>query len=205
MGEPRIGRVVAAALHQALADCLPLRLEHYETWIRPWDLRGGRVGVAPFAAALSFLRREDDVYPRVVERAGRYAADWTVAAIPAMKQAWARRLPSAWRLRWVLRTARDVVQETAATSRAAVAVTRGRGRIEITGSAFCDVRSPGPAPLCGFYAALVSRLAELVDLHVHVTTESCRATGAATCTLLVARAAVGEAAGGRPSGLGAGA
>ena len=205
MSEPRIGRVVAAAVHQALADCLPLRLEHYETWIRPWDLRGGRVGVAPFAAALSFLRREDDAYPRVVERAGRYAAEWTFAATPAMGRAWARRLPGRWRLRWVLRTARDVVRDTAATSRATVSVARGRGRLDITGSVFCDVRSPGPAPLCGFYATLISRLAELVDLDVRVTNETCRATGSATCALLVARAAAGDAAAGRPPGVETGA
>ena len=33
MTEPRIGRVLVASLHQAIADLLPTRLEFYENWL----------------------------------------------------------------------------------------------------------------------------------------------------------------------------
>ena len=61
MREPRIGRLVIAALHQAIAEALPLRLEFYENWLKPLGLlkEGKHIGPAPFSAALSFLRRED--------------------------------------------------------------------------------------------------------------------------------------------------
>ena len=33
MSESRIGRVLVASLHQAIADLLPTRLEFYENWL----------------------------------------------------------------------------------------------------------------------------------------------------------------------------
>ena len=64
MGESRIGRVVVASLHQALADHLPTRLEFYESYLRPLRMRAGAVGVASFSAALSFLKHEDAAWDR---------------------------------------------------------------------------------------------------------------------------------------------
>jgi hypothetical protein len=61
MSEPKIGRLVVASLHQAIAERLPLKLEFYENWLKPLGLlkEGRTIGVASFNAALSFLRRED--------------------------------------------------------------------------------------------------------------------------------------------------
>ena len=61
MSEPRIGRLLVASLHQAIAESLPLRLEFYENWLKPLGLlkRGQAIGLASFNAALSFLRREE--------------------------------------------------------------------------------------------------------------------------------------------------
>ena len=41
MSEPRIGRVLVASLHQAIADVLPSRLEFYENWLSNAGLREG--------------------------------------------------------------------------------------------------------------------------------------------------------------------
>ena len=79
MTEGGVGRILVASLHQAIADVLPARLEFYEAWLNPVGLREGRIGLAPLAAVLSFLRQEGDAYRWVTERAGEYAAEWTVA------------------------------------------------------------------------------------------------------------------------------
>jgi hypothetical protein len=39
MTESRIGRVLVASLHQAIADLLPTRLEFYENWLNVAGLR----------------------------------------------------------------------------------------------------------------------------------------------------------------------
>ena len=43
MSESRIGRVLVASLHQAIADLLPTRLEFYENWLNVAGLREGRL------------------------------------------------------------------------------------------------------------------------------------------------------------------
>jgi hypothetical protein len=58
MRDAGIGRVLVAALHQSIADILPDRLDFYENWLHAKGLREGTIGLAPLAAALSFLRTE---------------------------------------------------------------------------------------------------------------------------------------------------
>jgi bacteriochlorophyll 4-vinyl reductase len=185
MSEPRIGRVVVASLHQALADCLPLRLEIYEDYLRPVRLREGRVGAASFLAALSFLRREEDAWAPVMARAGRHAADWEFASLSAARRVLYRRLPVSLRLRAALRLARSLVADTTPASRAKARVSGGTGRLEIERSAFCDVREPTAAPLCHFYRAAVERLTELLAIDAQVTWHGCRAMGGEVCNLEV--------------------
>jgi hypothetical protein len=84
MSEPRIGRVLVASLHQAIADVLPFRLEFYENWLNPNGLREGTIGLAPLSAVLSFLRAEGRAYDEISTKAGEYAAEWTVRGLPAM-------------------------------------------------------------------------------------------------------------------------
>ena len=62
MSEARIGRVLVASLHQAIADLLPTRLEFYENWLNVAGLREGTIGLAPLTAVLSFLRTEGQAY-----------------------------------------------------------------------------------------------------------------------------------------------
>ena len=99
MTEPRIGRVLVASLHQAIADVLPMRLEFYENWLNTSGLREGTIGLAPLSAVLGFLRTEGEAYPLITARAGQYAADWTVDNLSGFERRVIRALPPALRAR----------------------------------------------------------------------------------------------------------
>src|SRR5438128_4186666 len=117
MSEPRIGRVLVASLHQAIADLLPTRLEFYENWLNVSGLREGTIGLAPLSAVLSFLRSEGDAYAVITSRAGDYAADWTVNSLSGFERRVIRSLPSALRVRAALRVTRLLVRSTYPGSR----------------------------------------------------------------------------------------
>ena len=196
MSDAAVGRLLAASLHQAIADVLPNRIEFYESWLNPSSLRDGRIGLAPLTAVLSFLRQERQ-YDEVVRRAGEYTAEWTVANLPALQRAIMRAAPPAVRLRLVLRLARRIVRATFGGSRATVRFRNGGGALGIQGSVFCTVRERTPLPLCEFYAAALRKLMHLFTLHVEVATSSCRASGGDGCVMSVLpRAAAGALADG---------
>ena len=111
MSEPRIGRVLVASLHQAIADVLPMRLEFYENWLNAAGLREGTIGLAPLSAVLSFLRSEGDAYNQITTRAGEYAADWTVTNMPVFERRMTR-LPELTRIRAIV----DAVTERGSVS-----------------------------------------------------------------------------------------
>lgn len=185
MRDAGIGRVLVASLHQGIADLLPSRLEFYENWFSPTGLRDGTIGLAPLTAVLSFLRREGEAYRLVTDRAGGYAAEWTVDALPGMRRGFIRRMPHGVRLRLALGVARDLVRASYAGSRALVKVRRGRATIDIRSSIFCGVREPAPLPLCGFYAAATTRVLELLHVGGLVEVVQCRGTGQPGCMLIV--------------------
>ncbi len=184
MSEPRIGRVLVASLHQAIADVLPDRLEFYENWISVTGLREGTIGLAPLSAVLSFLRTEGDGYARITARAGVYAGDWTVTTLKPFERQFIRRLPSALRARAALHIARLMVRSTYPGSRAIVRLRRGVGSVDLRGSLFCEVRQVPSAPLCGFYAAAIGRVLELFAVPSTITVSECRAGGARRGCLL---------------------
>jgi hypothetical protein len=185
MKDAGIGRVLVASLHQGIADLLPSRLEFYENWFNPAGLRDGTIGLAPLTAVLSFLRREGAVYALVTDRAGLYAAEWTVEGLPAFERALIHRMPEPLRLRLALRVARALVKSSNAGSRAIVRVRRGTATVDVRSSIFCAVREPAPAPLCGFYAAATRRVLELLRVTAAVDVGQCRGTGQPGCVLLV--------------------
>src|SRR4051794_38207775 len=94
MSESRIGRVLVASLHQAIADLLPTRLEFYENWLNVAGLREGTIGLAPLTAVLSFLRTEGHAYNLITSRAGEYAAAWTFENVSPMERRGIRALPA---------------------------------------------------------------------------------------------------------------
>jgi hypothetical protein len=185
MNEAGIGRLLVASLHQGIADLLPTRLEFYEAWLNPSGLRDGRIGLAPLAAVLSFLRQEGEIYKLIAGRAGEYTAEWTVAALPAFQRAVLRAAPPRIRLHLVMRLARLMIRNTYRGSRAIVRWRQGRGAVDIRGSIFCEVRDRVEQPLCEFYASAIRRLMYLFSLDVEVGTEQCRATGGGQCLMTV--------------------
>src|SRR5437764_9678242 len=105
MREAGIGRVLVASLHQGISDILPTRLGFYENWLNAEGLRDGTIGLAPLYAVLSFLRQEGDAYQMITTRAGEYAAEWTVASMPAAQRTIIRTAPGWLRRRMLLRLA----------------------------------------------------------------------------------------------------
>jgi len=190
MDEGSIGRLLVASLHQSIADELPSRLDFYESWLSPEGLRDGRLGLAPLAAVLSFLRQESGgAYPRVTARAGTYSAEWLVDALPPTQRKVALWVPRPVRVWVVLRLARRLVRQTYGGSRV---ITRGigigRGTVDVRGSVFCQVREPVPQPLCEFYAAALRVLLTRFDLPMDARTDQCRAVGATRCTIALTAA-----------------
>jgi bacteriochlorophyll 4-vinyl reductase len=185
MIEAGIGRLLVASLHQAIADLLPTRLEFYEGWLNPTGLRDGKIGLAPLAAVLSFLRLEGDAYKMVAGRAGEYTAEWYVLDLPPWRRTLIKAAPPAIRVYLVMSAARAMVRNTYRGSRAIVRWRKGRGAVDIRGSIFCKVRDRVEQPLCEFYAAAIRRLMHLFNLEVEVETERCRATGEGQCIMIV--------------------
>ncbi len=186
MAEPGIGRILVASLHQGIADLLPSRLEFYETWLNPIGLRNGTIGLAPLLAVLSFLRREGEAYALVTDRAGEYAAEWTVAEMPSVRRWAIRHLPAGVRAQVAMRLATGLVQRSYAGSRASGRMRRGAGSLTVRGSIFCGVREPSVEPLCRFYATAVTRVFRALNLHAQARVTECRAVGDAHCLVAIA-------------------
>ncbi len=178
MSEARIGRVLVASLHQAIADLLPTRLEFYENWLNVAGLREGTIGLAPLTAVLSFLRTEGHAYNLITSRAGEYAAAWTFENVPALKVKIVRALPAGLRARAALGTARALVNATYPGSRAMTKIKGGVVTVDIRGSLFCEVREASVEPLCGFYASAIARVLQLFDVSAEARVNECRAAGA---------------------------
>jgi hypothetical protein len=178
MSDARIGRVLVASLHQAIADLLPTRLEFYENWLNVAGLREGTIGLAPLTAVLSFLRTEGHAYNLITSRAGEYAAAWTFETVPSLKVRLIRALPAGLRARAALGTARALVKATYPSSRALTRMKAGTVTVDIRGSLFCEVREASAEPLCGFYACAIARVLQLYDVSAVARVNECRASGA---------------------------
>lgn len=177
MSEARIGRVLVASLHQAIADVLPMRLEFYENWLNSSGLREGTIGLAPLSAVLSFLRQEGPAYEEITTRAGVYAAEWTVRSLPAVERRLINVLPTPLRTRAALRAGRMLVRNTYPGSRALMTIKKTEASVDLRGSLFCEVREASALPLCGFYAAALGRVLQLFSIDAQMQVVECRASG----------------------------
>jgi hypothetical protein len=185
MSEANVGRLLVASLHQGIADLLPSRLEFYESWLNPTGLRDGRIGLAPLAAVLSFLRQEGEPYHLVAARAGEYTAEWTVAELAALQRTIIRSAPRRIRARLAMRIARQMVRKTYGGASAVVRWKKDQAAVDLRGSVFCQVRDRAPNPLCEFYASALRRLMYLLNVEADVGKERCRATGAGQCQMTI--------------------
>ncbi len=175
--------MLIASLHQGISDLIPTRLEFYENWLHATGLRDGRIGLAPLAAVLSFLRQEGEPYELVTARAGQYAAQWMFDNLSPFERSMIRSLPRALRARVAVQLTKRVIRRSYLGSRATSKLRKGQGTITMRTSIFCSVRAPLPRPLCGYYAAALERSLALVSVNGRVAVRSCQGTGASSCVI----------------------
>ena len=189
MGTAVIGRILAASLHQAISEILPLRLEFYESWLSAKGFKARRVYVAGVRAVFSFLRREEGEYDAVVRRAGELAAHWMFEELPPIRRRLLLALPRGVRVRAALGLAKDLARETWDLTRVRIRWRRGVSTVTMAPSLFCDLREAAPTALCGFYAAGVEACLRRLGLDAEVRIDECQAQGHSGCTISVRRAA----------------
>jgi len=175
--------MLIASLHQGISDLIPSRLEFYENWLHASGMRDGRIGLAPLAAVLSFLRQEGDPYELVTFRAGEYAAQWTFDSLSMVERSVIRSLPPTLRARVAVALTKRVIRRSYLGSRASSRLRKGQGTIAIRSSIFCAVREPFSKPLCGYYAAALERSLSLTAVGGTVAVQSCQGTGAGMCVI----------------------
>ena len=194
-----VGRVLLAGLHQAIAEILPVRLEFYETWLKPSDLHQQTIGLSALLAVLSFLRREDDAYGIVLARAGHYAAMWSFEELGGMRRAFVRALPRRMRVRATSRLMRETLRGLYPESRVEIAWRGSTLFVDLQGSPFCMAPEPTYQSVCGFYAGAIVAFFRLFNLDAAVRVSRCRAPGATNCLLLVLIDSAHAVAGARTS------
>lgn len=177
--------MLVASLHQGISDLMPTRLEFYENWLNPVGMRNGRIGLAPLAAVLSFLRQEGEPYALVTSRAGEYAAQWTFDNLSAFERSFIRALPVMLRARMAMLLAKKVVKRSYGGSRAVARLRRGQGTLTLRSSIFCTVREPFDWPLCVFYSAALAHLFALVGISGEVRVHTCKGVGDSNCIIAV--------------------
>ena len=177
--------MLVASLHQGISDLMPTRLEFYENWLNPSGMRNGKIGLAPLAAVLSFLRQEGEPYALVTSRAGEYAAQWTFDNLTSFERSFIRALPATLRARMAMQLAKKVVRRSYGGSRAVAKLRRGQGTLTLRSSIFCTVREPFDWPLCVFYSAALSHLFALVGVSGEVRVHTCQGIGDAACIIAV--------------------
>ncbi len=185
MSEARIDRLMAAAIHQAIADIMPSRLEFYESYLRPRAWREDAVNLAPVAAVLSFLRHEPPgTYDAVMRNAADHAARWVYQALPWRVRAIGPMSPSWLRLRRLGRLAKWQLERSYRGTRVDVTVRRGQMTVDVRGSIFCSNRDVASAPHCRYYLAFLEGLLHLGGVAVtEATLDGCRARGGDVCRL----------------------
>jgi hypothetical protein len=184
MSEARIDRLLAAALHQAIADLLPMRLDFYESYLRPRGWREDAVNLAPVTAVLSFLRHEEeDTYDAVMVKAAAYASNWWMTAQPWHVRATGRLLPVNMRLRQVGTLARRHFETSYRGTKVKVRVRRGRLELEIRGSIFCNARDHANRPNCRYYLAFVEALVAKDAVSYKGEVAACRAIEGDICVV----------------------
>ncbi len=186
MSEARIDRLLAAALHQAIVDLLPERIEFYESYLRPRGWREDAVNLAPVTAVLSFLRHEEPgTYDAVMVQAASYASTWWMAHQPWHVRAGGRLLPVSLRLRQVGRIAKRHFEQSYRGTKVKVRVRRRALELEVRGSIFCSSREHAHEPHCRYYLAFLEALLTRATFRRHGSFPACRALGGDCCIVRV--------------------
>jgi hypothetical protein len=183
MTEARVGRLLAACLHQAILDRLPQRIEFYEHWLHSEGLRDGNIGLSPMIAVIGFLRTEGEAYDGVVARAGELAAEWSIASLSSFKRRLILSLPRPLRVRAALGVAKGIVRSIFSATKASSRVRRREARLSIKASLFCDVREHQRMALCGFYRGVAVTTLAAFGIPAAGRVESCQAIAEGPCVI----------------------
>src|SRR3989442_7563775 len=106
--------------------------------------------------------------------------------MPPLQRAAIKAAPAWLRTGMLLRLARQLGRNSYTGSRAISRFRRGLASIDVRASVFCTVRQPASQPLRGFYAAALTRLLTLFNMHARAEDVPCRGTGEPTRLLQVA-------------------
>jgi bacteriochlorophyll 4-vinyl reductase len=187
MVDAGVGRLLIASLHQGISEVVPARLPFYENWLTPPGLSSGRkFGLAPLHAVLSFLRLEGEpTYTDIMQRAGRYSAEWAFEELSSLRRRIVQRCPAPLRVRTALWLSRRMIQQTFRGSTSRVKVKNGVGTLELRGSIFCELRGTADRPMCAFYSAALARFLQRFGIDATVDVRACRAVAGGSCTMAI--------------------
>ncbi len=170
-----------ASVHKALEDLAPEKVEVFEGWFSPSE-REVQFHIAPVVGAISYLRRDRDLYVKVMERAGRYASQWIYLNRSSLERKLFAAVPPLLRapvVGYILRSALKQVQRDFE-----LAVHRDGTRVFIMvgNSLFCRTGAAATEPNCAFYASLFAGLLDRSGLARPPVVESqCRSQGRPVC------------------------
>jgi bacteriochlorophyll 4-vinyl reductase len=176
-----------ASLHKALEDLAPEKVEVFEGWFDPFD-RKARIHIAPVLGAVSYLRRETELYSRIMERAGRYASQWGYLDRSLLERRLLMTLPLALRGGLVGYILRSGLAQVHRDVRLRVLKDPERLVVDVDSSLFCRMGGPADGPVCVYYAALFAGLLDRTGLaRPPVIETACHAQGSRSCRFEAAR------------------
>lgn len=180
MKEDSVERLFLASIRQALEDIAPEQLEVFQKWFDPADRRP-RFHIAPVMGAVSYLSRDPALYEKVMDRAGRYASDWSYEHLsPVERKLWSS-LPLAGRERAVKRLLRAGLKNVHRDGRLEARREGPKLVVIVSNSIFCRTVT-GNGPLCLYYASLFKGLMERAALGWSLVVESsCGGQGRPEC------------------------
>lgn len=170
-----------ASVHKALEDLSPEKVEVFEGWFSP-SKRHRHFHIAPVMGAISYLRRDRELYVKVMERAGRYASQWSYLDRSPIERKLIGSVPHWMRsylARYVLGSGLRQIHRDGSLS-----VRRESSRFVVTvrNSLFCRTGAGAPEPVCAYYAALFAGLLDRTGLARPPVVESrCRGQGELVC------------------------
>ena len=180
MKEDLVERLFLASLRQALEDIAPEQLEVFLEWFDPADRRP-RFHIAPVMGAVSYLRRDRALYRRVMEQAGRYAADWSYEHLSPVERKFWGSMPRAGRDRAVRRLLRAGLKNIHRDGELEARREGSKLVVTVSNSIFCRTVS-GNGPVCVYYGSLFTGLMERAALRWSLVVESsCGGQGRPEC------------------------
>ena len=180
MKKDSVERLFFASLRQALEDLAPEELEVFQKWFDPADRRP-QFHIAPVMGAVSYLSRDPALYEKVMDRAGRYASDWSYEHLsPLERKLWSS-LPLVGRERAVKRLLRAGLKNIHRDGQLEARRDGSKLVVVVANSIFCrTVVANGP--VCVYYASLFKGLMERASLGWSLVVESnCGGQGRPEC------------------------